>query len=402
MASKLDVAEARSRFPALKQDQIFMDNAGGSQVLVTVIESIQTYLSRTNVQLGATYNVAKACTTAYSNAFIPAAKFINAGADEISIGISTTQLLHNLSTALNFGPDDELILSKVNHEANIAPWVRIAKRLGLTIKWWSAKDAKNPVCDLEELKDLLSERTRLVACPHVSNITGTITNVKEIATAVHQFPRALLCVDGVAFAPHRQLDVKDLDVDFYAFSWYKVFGPHISQLYASSRVHSEISPLCHYFKDPVSLDVMLNLASSNYELTQSLPCVVEYFGSDAQAKWEQIAAYEEQLQEILLSYLRSNPRITIYGEPSSNKDLRVAVISFTVKGMKSKAVVDEVEKRSNFGFRNGHMYSHRLLQEIMCLEDLEDGVVRVSMLHYNTEEEVKGLVKVLEEVILPN
>ncbi|KAL1881528.1 hypothetical protein Plec18167_003124 [Paecilomyces lecythidis] len=395
MASKLDVAEARSRFPALKQDQIFMDNAGGSQVLDTVIESIQTYLSRTNVQLGATYNVAKACTTAYSNAFIPAAKFINAGADEISIGISTTQLLHNLSTALNFGPDDELILSKVNHEANIAPWVRIAKRLGLTIKWWSAKDAKNPVCDLEELKDLLSERTRLVACPHVSNITGTITNVKEIATAVHQFPRALLCVDGVAFSPHRQLDVKDLDVDFYAFSWYKVFGPHISQLYASSRVHSEISPLCHYFKDPVSLDVMLNLASSNYELTQSLPCVVEYFGSDAQAKWEQIAAYEEQLQEILLSYLRSKPRITIYGEPSSNKDLRVAVISFTVKGMKSKVVVDEVEKRSNFGFRNGHMYSHRLLQEIMCLEDLEDGVVRV-------KEEVKGLVKVLEEVILPN
>lgn len=129
---------------------------------------------------------------------------------------------------------------------------------------------------------------------------------------------------------------------------------------------------------------MLNLASANYELTQSLPCVVEYFGSDIKTKWGQIAAYEEQLQKILLSYLRSNPRITIYGEPSANKDLRVPVVSFTVKGMKSKTVVDEVEKRSNFGFRNGHMYSHRLLQEIMHLEDVEDGVVRVSMMHYNT------------------
>ncbi|KAJ9298933.1 hypothetical protein DTO271G3_3175 [Paecilomyces variotii] len=402
MASTFDVAQVRSRFPALKQDQVFMDNAGGSHVLDTVIESIQKYLSQTNVQIGATYEVAKACTTAYNNAFVPAAKFINAGPNEISIGISTTQLLHNLSTALNFEPGDELILSKVNHEANISPWVRIAKRLGLTIKWWSATDVKNPVCDLEELKSLLSEKTRLVTCPHVSNITGTITNVKEVAALVHQFPRALLCVDGVAFAPHRHIDVKELDADFYTFSWYKVFGPHISQLYASSRVHSEITPLCHYFKNPMTLDIMLNLASANYELTQSLPCVVEYFGSDIKTKWGQIAAYEEQLQEILLSYLRSNPRITIYGEPSANKDLRVPVVSFTVKGMKSKAVVDEVEKRSNFGFRNGHMYSHRLLQEIMHLEDVEDGVVRVSMMHYNTEEEVKGLVQVLEEVILPN
>lgn len=108
---------------------------------------------------------------------------------QISIGISTTQLLHNLSTALNVELGDELILSKVNHEANISPWVRIAKRLGLTIKWWSATDVKNPVCDLEELKSLLSEKTRLVTCPHVSNITGTITNVKEVAAAVHQFPR---------------------------------------------------------------------------------------------------------------------------------------------------------------------------------------------------------------------
>lgn len=103
--------------------------------------------------------------------------------------MSTTQLLHNLSTALKFRAGDELVLSKLNHEANTAPWVRIAERLGLTIKWWAASDPKNPVCDVHELKTLLSEKTRLVSCPHASNITGTISPIREIANAVHAYPR---------------------------------------------------------------------------------------------------------------------------------------------------------------------------------------------------------------------
>ncbi|KAL2217201.1 aminotransferase [Thermoascus aurantiacus ATCC 26904] len=399
MASTFDIAQSRSRFPALQQFQIFMDNAGGSQVLDTVIDSLQAYLSRTNVQLGATYEVARSSNAAYEQAYKAAAKFINASPDEISIGVSTTQLLHNLSTALDFQPGDELILSKLNHEANIAPWVRIAQRLGLTVKWWSSSDRLNPVCDVEELKSLLSEKTRLVTCPHASNITGTITKVKEIADVVHSFPRALICVDGVALAPHRQVDVKALDVDFYAFSWYKVYGPHIAQLYASSRVHSQINSLGHYFKGTETLDLKLNLASANYELAQTIPRIVEYFGSDVAGAWEQIATYEEKLQGIILEYLNSNERITIYGERSARKELRVPVISFTVKGMQSRTLVEEVEKRSPFGFRNGHMYSHRLVKEVLGLEDVDDGVVRVSLLHYNTEDEVRGLIKVLEEVI---
>lgn len=108
---------------------------------------------------------------------------------EISIGISTTQLLHNLSTAIQFQAGDELILSKLNHEANTAPWVRIAGILGLTVKWWSSPDPKNPTCDVTELKSLLSDRTRLVACPHASNITGTISPIREIADAIHTQPR---------------------------------------------------------------------------------------------------------------------------------------------------------------------------------------------------------------------
>jgi kynureninase len=106
--------------------------------------------------------------------------------------VSTTQLLHNLSTALKFQPGDELIVSKLNHEANSAPWARIAERLGLTVKWWASSDPKNPTCDVADLKTLLSGKTRLVACPHVSNITGTISPIREIADAVHAHPRVSL------------------------------------------------------------------------------------------------------------------------------------------------------------------------------------------------------------------
>lgn len=151
-------------------------------------------------------------------------------------------------------------------------------------------------------------------------------------------------------------------------------------------MHDQINPLGHFFKGTETLDLKLNLASANYELTNSIPRVVEYFGPNPTATWEQIADYEEKLQAILLDYLRSHPKVTIYGEPSPSKELRVPVISFSVSGVKSQGLVEEVEKRSSYGFRSGHMYSYRLLKEVLGLSDVEDGVVRVSLLHYNTGE----------------
>ncbi|KAJ5895741.1 uncharacterized protein N7473_005140 [Penicillium subrubescens] len=399
MASTFDVAAARAAFPALKGQQIYMDNAGGSQVLGTVANSIHSYLLNTNVQLGATYKTSQISTAAYENGYKAAAGFINAQPGEISIGVSTTQLLHNLSTALQFQPGDELIVSKLNHEANSAPWVRIAERLGLTVKWWASSNPKNPTCDVADLKTLLSDKTRLVACPHTSNITGTISPIREIADAVHAHPRALLCVDGVALAPHRQVDVQALGVDFYAFSWYKVYGPHVAQLYASSRIHDQIDSLAHFFKPTDTLDHKLNLASANYESVQSIPAVVAFFGADPSATWKAMAAHEERLQEILLQFLAAHDRITIIGEPSASQELRVPVISFVVRDVKSQRLVEAVESRSWYGFRSGHMYSHRLLKDVCGLDDVDDGVVRVSLLHYNTEAEVAGLVTVLQEAL---
>jgi selenocysteine lyase/cysteine desulfurase len=143
------------------------------------------------------------------------------------LGPSTTQLFRNLSFALysHLEPGTEIILSKLDHEANVASWLQMAKWRGLTVKWWDATDKKNPQLDCDVLKTLLSEKTRLVACTHTSNILGTIYDINKIAQLVHTVPGAYLCVDAVAYAPHREVDVKELEVDFYAFSWYKVRTP---------------------------------------------------------------------------------------------------------------------------------------------------------------------------------
>lgn len=144
------------------------------------------------------------------------------------IGPSTTQLFSNLSLILNLPAGSELVISSLDHEANISPWVRLAKLHNYTVKWWPAPPASpthtppSPTLTAENLEPLLSEKTALVTCTHASNVLGTIHNVKKIAEMVHTIPGAKLCVDGVALAPHREVDVKALGVDFYAFSWYKV------------------------------------------------------------------------------------------------------------------------------------------------------------------------------------
>ncbi|KAL6722046.1 hypothetical protein ACLMJK_001151 [Lecanora helva] len=395
-----NVAKARASFPALRQDhQIYFENAGGTQVLGSVATCIKDYLEETNVQLGATYDVSKQSTETYNKGLEAAASFINALPDDIVIGPSTTQLFNNLSQTLLFPPSSELIISSIDHEANISSWVRLAHIHNLTIKWWTPSDKTCPVLTPENLRPLLSEKTALVTCTHTSNVLGTIHDVRAIAEEVHTVPGARLCVDGVAFAPHREVDVQALGVDFYAFSWYKVYGPHIALLYASPTAQRTLSSLGHYFHTSTSLSTRLGLASAPYELVASIPQIVSYFGPKKSETWNAIAAHEERLQEILLAYLKGKKEmVTIYGVDSGGREKRVPVISFTVKGRKSKDVVDQIEEKSKFGCRSGSMYSNRLVSEVLGLDEV-DGVVRASLVHYNTEDEVKRFVDVLDEVL---
>ncbi|KAJ5194495.1 Pyridoxal phosphate-dependent transferase major region subdomain 1 [Penicillium cf. griseofulvum] len=288
-------------------------------------------------------------------------------------------------------------LSKLNHEANTSPVGPYNfKGLGLT-------------CKVEVPCSPIRPDSTNKHVPHASNITDPISPIRKIADVVHAHPRVsnnknhlflrtrspnlyghCLCVDGVALAPHRRVDVKALDVDFYAFSFGTRCMGHIWRNYMPRHAFTaRILSLGHFFKPTDTLDLKLNLA---------IPHIVEYFGSDLSTTWTQMAEHEERLQRILLEFLNSDRRIDVIGEVSASKELRVSVISFVVQGVGSQRLV-EVERRSAFGFRSGHMYSHRLLADVCGLDDVEDGVVRVSFLHYNTEAEVRGLVKVLGEVL---
>ena len=130
-------------------------------------------------------------------------------------------MLRNLASALDLRADDEIIVSELDHESNIDPWLHIAGLAGATVKWWTPDDRSNAYLDPDTLRGLMTAKTKWVACTHVSNILGRIHDIKAIASVVHDVPGAMLCVDGVAYAPHRHIDVKELGVDFYALSWYK-------------------------------------------------------------------------------------------------------------------------------------------------------------------------------------
>ena len=395
-----EIDVVRSSFPALSGKQVYMDNAGGAQVLKSVIDSISQYLSANNVQLGASYPISQKSTSLFSAGHEAGAKYINANPDEVVFGPATTQLFRNLSVALKVEPGSEIVLSNLDHEANLAPWVQMAEWKGLTVKWWipTKNTDSNPKLEAEDLKKLLSPKTRLVCCTHTSNILGTITDLAALSKVIHEAnPKALFCVDAVAYAPHAPIDVKAFGVDFYSFSWYKVYGPHIAMLYVSKKAQDELQSLGHYFKTRDTMEEMLGLAAGNYECVQAVPQVVAYL---EKVGWNGISSQEEKVQEVLLSYLRSKPDIIkIYGEPSSNRKLRIPVISFRVNGQSSFGITDAIEARSNYGCRSGHFYSKRLCDNVLGIPDSDDGVVRCSLLHYNTVAEVEGLVKVLDEVI---
>lgn len=297
----------------------------------------------------------------------------------------------NLSHALKLAEGDEIIISKMDHETNIDPWLFMAARLKLKVTWWQSS-APELKLSPANLAPLLSPKVKFVACTHASNVLGTIHDVRGIADAVHAVG-ALLCVDGVSYAPHRSIDVKALGVDFYAFSWYKVYGPHIALLYASTPAQQHIQPLGHYFNPTSTLENKLGLAGSSYEAVASLPRIATYLSGSNAA----ITAHESALARILLDYLNARDDVTVLGSRSAVGAERVPTVSFVVAGMSPKTVVLEAEKVSAYAFRWGSFYSKRLCDEVLGLGP--EGVNRVSMVHYNTEDEIRGLVAVLDKVL---
>ncbi len=408
---KLDSSIVRNHFPALFNDWIFFDNAGGSQTAKYVGERIQDYIFSSNVQLGASYEISQRSGERVIEAQQIWAEAIHAKSkSEVVFGSSTTALLQNLARSMvqQFKPGDEVIVTNCDHEANIGPWVGM-ERNGIVVKHWKVNPETYSL-DLGDLEKLMTDKTRLVAFAHVSNVLGTINPVEEITTMVHGHG-AMVCVDGVAYAPHRLVDVRKWNVDFYVFSLYKVYGPHYAILYGKRKHLKDLPGINHFFIGKEEVPYKLQPGNVNYELSWGSTGIIEYFKdiykqhfedgslplfSQLQKVFELIASHEEILAEPLIQFLLNKKGIRLIGEKTSDKNIRVPTISFLAENQKSSEVPPLVDPYK-IAIRWGDFYARRLIEDLGLTES--DGIIRVSMVHYNTMEEVNKLIKVLDEIL---
>ncbi|MGH8272201.1 MAG: cysteine desulfurase-like protein, partial [Gammaproteobacteria bacterium] len=400
-----DVERARARFPALHQDWVLMDNAGGAAVLDSVIERMSEYMRSTPVQIGASYDLSRLAVSRLEQATVETATLINAAPGEIVFGPSSSALLSRLARAIasQLEPGDEIIVSQADHEANITPWQRLAER-GVTIRTWPV-DAAAGRLDMRVLDELLNAKTRLVCMGHTSNIFGAVEPVAEVARRVH-VASARLVVDGVAWAPHRLVDVQACDADFYVFSAYKVFGPHLGVLYGKSDELLKLDNLNLAFLDRDAVPYKLQPGGYSYEAAYGFGAVLGYLLEQAPsgatpreklaAAWALMSAHESRLVKKLLDYLHSRPDITIHGPQDAAVESRLPIVSFGVAGKDSADIVNSVDA-ARIGIRYGHFHARRLIEHLGLLP--QNGVVRVSMAHYNTPEEVERLITTLDTAL---
>ncbi len=406
----LDLIFVRGLYPAACWERAFFENAGGSYVPESVVGRVTDYMRETQVQPGASYDASAQAADRIARGQRMMAELVGAEPDEVIIGPSTTMNVYVLAQALGglFGPGDEIIVTDLDHEANIGAWRGLAEN-GLTVREWSL----NPdtlALEPEALDGLLSDRTRLVCFSHCSNILGAINDVAAITRRVHD-AGAMVCVDGVAFAPHRAVDVKALDVDFYLVSLYKLYGPHVSLLYAK-RGHLERAPgQNHYFLNH-RIPLKLNPGGPNHEFTSALVGIADYFEALAdhhlkeppntfKARTDQVfdlmAGHEETLAARFLDFLGSKPGVRLLGPAEGDAAIRTPTFSFTVEG-RASAEIPPLLDPHKVAIGQGNFYAPRLL-EALGVPDTDDGVLRASMVHYNTMEEVDRLITALDEVI---
>ena len=273
----------------------------------------------------------------------------------------------------------------------------------MEIVWWRM-DPETLVCSLEELAKLLDDRTALVALPHVSNLLGGIVDLKAVTELAHA-AGARVVADGVAFAPHRAIDVQAWDVDWYVYSTYKVYGPHMAVMYGKKEALAELTGPNHFFIPDDDLPYKFEPGGANHESCAGLLGLGDYLkfltGADScdrtviEQAFARMQAWEEPLIDRLLDYLNSRKDVRVIGPAKGGPD-RVGTISFLHDSKSSRAITEAVDKTS-IAIRHGHMYAWHLCDALGL--DLEDGVVRVSFVHYNTPAEIDRLIEVFEQVL---
>ena len=397
----------RSAFPALVGETVFLENAGGSQVPAVVADRIRDYMVSSYVQLGAGYGLSQEATELVDEAHDFVRLLFNGSDGEVILGPSTSVLLQMLSTSYSkiLTAGDEVVVAQIGHEANIGPWKKLAP-FGIELKWWEM-DPLDFTSPLGRLAELLNDRTALVALPHVSNLLGEILDVPAITELAHR-AGARVVVDGVAYAPHRAMDVTAWGVDFYAYSTYKLYGPHMAALWASREALAELQGPNHFFIPDDEVPYKFELGGVCHEACAGILGLRDYLEmlagvgepgtldrSAVERAFELMTACELPLQALLVDYLLSRPDVRIIG-PNHGGPKRVGTISFVHDNKTSREITEVVDK-SGIAIRHGHMYAYHLCEALGM--DPDDGVVRVSLVHYNTPDEIERLIEVLDQAL---
>ncbi len=409
---KLDLDFVRSQFPAFNdpicKDWSFFENAGGSYVPQHVIDKLNEFMISTKVQPYAEYPMAKIAGENMDKATELFAKIINAKNREIIIGGSTSINLYVLSNALKYSlkPGDEVIVTNQDHEANISPWLRLSE-VGAIIKEWKI-NPDTAELEIENLENLITDKTKIIAVTHCSNIVGSVNDLKKISEIAHK-KNAIVIGDGVSYAPHGFPDVKELGVDFYTFSLYKTYGPHLALLYGKEDILKKLPNQNHQFLED-NYPYTINPGGPNHEELVSLIGIYDYLMALYSHHFENInlstrnkinlindliSKHEEEIANPILKFIANREDLKLIGKKEIKKKGRAPTISFISKKRKS-AEVSKILVSNNIATRNDNFYAWRCLKALNINTD--DGVVRLSMAHYNshidTENVIKGLKKI--------
>jgi len=421
--TSLDIDAVRAQFPAISQYNgsgapVYFDNPGGTQVPQSVVEAISDCLINRNANLGGPFATSIKAGEVFDQAHQAMADFVNAVSPrEIIFGQNMTSLTFHMarSIGLLFDPGDEIILTRIEHDANVSPWLLMARDHGLVVKWLPF-DTDTYEFDIDKLDELLSERTRLVCLNHASNMTGTISDVKTL-TEKAQAAGALVYIDSVQYAPHGIIDVQDIGCDFLVCSPYKFFGPHMGVLWGSEAVLKTLDP---YKVRPAGSDLpdCFELGTLSHEAMAGVTATVDYFAwagktladesyrsrfSTAGNQRRQLVCagmqflsdYELPLTVRLIEGLQALPGVTVHGITDVKAmDRRVPTISFTAAGHKPSDIASALA-RENIYVWDGHNYAIEPATQLGLMES--GGVVRVGIAHYNTMEEVDRTLEAIAD-----
>jgi cysteine desulfurase family protein (TIGR01976 family) len=385
-AAALDLASVRARFPALASGTAFLDGPGGTQCPQTVLEAIGAYLRGSNANLGGAFAASRRSDELVGHAHAAAARFLGCRAEEAIFGQNMTTLNFALTRALarTLGEGDEILVTRLDHDGNIAPWLELAHDRDLRVHFVEIRD--DTTLDLDDLERRLTARTRVVAFPLASNAFGTTTDAARVAELAHD-AGALAWADAVHYAPHRPIDVAALGVDVLLCSPYKFFGPHLGLAFGREELLRSLRP---YKVRPAADEPVgsrFETGTLAHELLAGFVAAVEYVG---EVGWDAIQAHERALGQ---RFLDGRPaRCTLYG--LETMDGRVPTFAFRVDGLAPREVAERLATR-DIAVWDGDYYA---VEGMTRLGLQPEGAARAGFVHYNTFEEVDRLLEALEQI----